>query len=459
MTRPSAPVSAQLCRFSVPRSCDTSCDGRRASEPCRAAALRGEAWWEAHSERACHGTELALAGVTRWSEAVHDPRRSQLFRPSIDSALPGTSGRTTQRAKAHVRTLTPDDMDRVVELHLEGFGGAHRKEDLKGFLTAVFFGHPWVDDRFPSLAYVDKEGRMAGCIGVMPRPMMLDGEPIQAVVTHNFIVAPGQRDGLAAIQLVRTMMAAGPDLTLSDSNAAARKLSETLGAKTLAARSGRWFRVLRPAGLGVHLADRSLDGRMPRSAKRVLSGLAAGPDVIARMMPWSPVRGSPLEVPDDGLEAGPLAGLLDRLTAHLAVRPIYTADSLGWLLDTLRRTRQDQRLRVRLVREGRESVGWYVYYSRPGGIGRVLQLGAAPGAQETVLDHLFADASREGDVALSGQSDPGWTEALSAASCGTRPGSTWMLLHTANPRVAQALGTSDAFLSRLEGEAWLHFGY
>jgi hypothetical protein len=255
------------------------------------------------------------------------------------------------------------------------------------------------------------------------------------------------------------MMANGPDLTLADSNAAARKLSETLGARTLAARSERWFRVLRPVGLGVHLADKSLDGKMPKSAKRVLSGLAAGPDAIARLVPGSPVRTTSVDAPDQRLEAGSLAGLLARLTSHLALRPVYTARSLGWLLDTLEQTRRDQRLRVCSVREGGEIVGWYVYYSRPGGVGRVLQLGAAPGAQAAVLDHLFADASREGDVAVSGQSDPAWSDALSAASCRRRPGSTSLLLHTANPRIAQALGTADAFLSRLEGEAWLHFGY
>lgn len=353
----------------------------------------------------------------------------------------------------------PGDMDRVVELHQEGFGRSPHKEHLKDYLSAVFLGHPWTDDRFPSLAYVDKAGRMAGCLGVMPRPMLLDGERIRAVVTHNFIVAPGQRDGLAAIHLLRSMMASGPDLTLSDSNASARKLSETLGAKTLAARSERWFRVFRPAGLGVHLADRSLDGKMPTAARRVLSGLASGPDALARRMPGSPVRTLSMDAPDGHVEARALVDLLDRLTAHLALRPTYTADSLGWLLDTLRKTRRDQRLRVRVVSERGESVGWYVYYSRPGGVGRVLQLGAAPGAQRAVLDHLFADASREGDVALSGQSDPAWADALSASSCRRRPGRTWMLLHTANPRVTQVLGTPNAFLSRLEGEAWLHFGY
>lgn len=352
----------------------------------------------------------------------------------------------------------PDDMDRVVELHEEGFGRSAEKKGLKNFLTSVFFGHPWVSERLPSLAYVDKDGRMSGCIGVMPRPMLLDGEPVQAVVTHNFIVAPGQREGLAAIQLMRSMMANGPDLTLSDSNAAAKKLSETLGATTLAARSERWLRVLRPAGLGLHLADRSLDGKLPKSAMRVLSGLAAGPDAIARKVPGSPMR-TLAGGADDPLEAATLVSLMDRLTGHLALRPVYTVESLDWLLRTLAQTRRNQRLRARLVRKAGESVGWYVYYSRPGGVGRVLQMGAAPGARSAVLDHLFADASQQGDVAVSGQSDPAWDDALGAASSMRRPGSTWMLLHTADSRITRALHSSNAFLSRLEGEAWLHFGY
>lgn len=347
-------------------------------------------------------------------------------------------------------------MDQVVELHRQGFGESAPREELHAFLGDIFFGHPWLDDTLPSLAYVNKTGELAGCLGSMPRPMLLDGEPIRAVVSHNFLVAPGQRDGLAAIQLMRALMAGKPDLTLADGNATARKISEALGAKTLLPRSNRWFRVLRPAGLGVHLMNEGLT--IPSGVHRALAGLSAVPDTIARALSGSPLRNTPVAA-DEGLDARSLVELMNRLTEHLSLRPVYTEQTLSWLLEILRRTRRDQSLRIGAVRASEVVVGWYVYYSRAGGVGRVLQLGAAPEAQGQVLEQLFADALHEGNVAVSGQTDPAWSSAFKDASCRIRPGRTWMLLQTSNRRVEHAFTTSNVFLSRLEGEGWLHFGY
>ncbi len=362
-------------------------------------------------------------------------------------------------SKAHVRPLTPDDMDQVVDLHRQGFGEGAPRDELRDFLDDIFFGHPWLDDSLPSFACVGKSGDLVGCLGSMPRPMLLDGVPIRSVVSHNFIVAPGQRDGLAAIQLMRALSAREPDLTLADGNATARKISEALGATTLLPRSNRWFRVLRPAGLGVHLMNEVLTGwKAPSAVNRALTGLSTMPGTVARALSGSSGRSAPIDR-DNGLDAKSLVALMGRLTAHLSLTPIYTEASIAWLLEILRRTRRDQTLRVASVGAPGETVGWYVYYSRSGGVGRVLQLGAAPDAQESVLEHLFADALDEGNVALTGQSDPAWSAAFKATSCRIRPGRTWMLLHTSNPRVQQAFSTSDVFLSRLEGEGWLHFGY
>lgn len=352
-------------------------------------------------------------------------------------------------------------MGQVVELHRQGFGEGAPREELRTFLSDIFFGHPWLDESLPSLAFVGKTGDLVGCLGSMPRPMLLDGEPIRAVVSHNFIVAPGQRkeNGLAAIQLMRALMAGGPDLTLADGNATSRKISEALGAKTLLPRSGRWFRILRPAGLGVHLMDEALTGwNAPPVFNRALAGLSALPGTVARALSGSPARSAAADE-DEGPDARSLVETMERLTGHLSLRPVYTEETLAWLLGILRRTRRDQSLRVHAVRASGEIVGWYVYYSRSGGVGRVLQLGADPGAQQQVLEHLFADARNEGNVAVTGQSDPAWSSAFKATSCRMRPGRTWMLLQTSNRRVEHAFATSNVFLSRLEGEGWLHFGY
>lgn len=349
-------------------------------------------------------------------------------------------------------------MEQVVELHRQGFGEKGPREELRDFLTEIFFGHPWLDEDLPSLAYVGKEGALVGCLGVMPRPMLLNDRPIRAVVTHDFIVAPGQRGGLASIQLMRAMIRAGPELTMADGNEAARRICEALGSRTVMSRSQRWLRVLKPTGLGVHLLERWMNGgRVASRVTRALAGMAAAPDAILQRVPRLPSHVPSVDGDDAETTPRELRDLLQRHTSHLTLRPLYTEATLTWLLRTLKGTRIRQRLKTGVVRDGDEAIGWYVYYSRRGGVGRVLQLGAAPGAHARVLDHLFASGAHEGNVGLSGQSDPAWNDALEEASCAFRPGSSWFLVHTSNPEIERALNGPDAFISRLEGEAWLHF--
>jgi len=349
-------------------------------------------------------------------------------------------------------------MDQVVELHREAFGEKGPRQELRDFLTEVLFRHPWLDEDLPSLAYVGKTGELMGCLGVMPRPMLLNNRPIRAVVTHDFIVAPGQRGGLASIQLMRAMIGCGPELTLADGNETSRRICEALGSKTIMSRSQRWLRVLKPTGLGVHVLERWMNGgRVASGVTRAMAGMAAAPDAILQRVPGLPSRVPSVEGGDAEPTPGELRDLLERLTSHLTLRPLYTEATLTWLMNTLKGTRSRQRLKTGVVRDSDEAIGWYVYYSRPGGVGRVLQLGAAPGAHARVLDHLFASGAREGNVGLSGQSDPAWNDAFEKASCIIRPGSSWFLMHTSNPEAERALTGPDAFLSRLEGEAWLHF--
>jgi len=350
-------------------------------------------------------------------------------------------------------------VEEVVDLHRRVFGKRAPRQELEGFLTRIFFDHPWGEEAFPSLAYVGASGRLVGCLGVMPRPMVFDGRAVQAVVTHNFIVAPEQRGGLPAIQLVRAMSSAGADLRLADENPASRRISEALGAVTVAPRSGRWLKVFRPTGLAVHLVEERMRRWHVGPLGRALSAASTVPDALLRVLPGSPTRVPRIRGRDEDAGVEALLDAIQRHTSHLKLRPVYTRKSLGWLLETLAATRQGQVLRARIVHADGEPRGWYIYYSRPGAVGRVLQLGGAPASRSMVLDHLFADAARERNLGLSGQIDPGWLHDLEAASCRLRPGRTWLVVRTSDPEIERTLGTPDAFVTRLESEAWLHFGY
>lgn len=356
-----------------------------------------------------------------------------------------------------VRPLVREDIPRLSEMHLNGFPGDRTKGAVESFLTSILFDHPWVDDRMPSLGYEGPDGRLIGCLGVMPRPMMLNGKPLMAAISNNFIVDPDGQPSIAAFALMRHLRSAGADLILGEANGTARKICERLGWTTMTDRSRRWLRPLRPAALGATLLER---WRLPSSAARMLRGASTLPDTLSARTPGSPLRVRKPESEDAVLDGPRLLALHARMERRFTLRPCYDEASLSWLLATLRRTRRPQQLRGGIVPddEGGDA-GWYLYYSRPGGIGRVLQLGSEDGQRERVLNHLFHDAWSLDNHAVTGQADPGWNDALETNCCFFREGSSWLITHARDDTIRRALSNGDAFMSRLETEAWITFAF
>lgn len=319
------------------------------------------------------------------------------------------------------------------------------------------FEHPWVDDRMPSLGYEDVDGALIGCIGVMPRPMAMNGRPLKVAISNNFIVDPSGKPGIAAFALIRSLRSAGADLILGEANATARDICERLGWFTVRERSGRWLRPLRPTALGLALVGK---GRLPPRAARLLQQVCSVPDALMTKVPGSPLRVTTPAVDDAPLDGSRLLEVIRGACDGFTLRPCYDERALNWLIATLGRTQRNQVLRGGVVpTPDGETAGWYLYYSRPGGIGRVLQLGAGEDHRQLVLQHLFHDAWRNGNNAVSGQADPLWVDELEAASCLFYQGSSFLIAHTPDPATRQAISGKDAFMSRLETEAWITFAY
>jgi hypothetical protein len=360
------------------------------------------------------------------------------------------------REKPVVRSLVPRDLDQVVALHRAAFGtGGHPEEAVRRLLDEIFFKHPWPDPTMPCLGHFLADGTLVGAIGVMPRPMTFMGTPIRAMVSHNLMVHPAHRRGLTAINLMRQVFGYEPDLIVSEGTEPARRLWESMGGHVIGSRSTRWLRVLRPAGLLAHTAS---SGRLPSALERVARGLAVLPDAIASLVLGS-FRSVPTCSSSDNLimNEGLLARLIEEDPTDYALKPVYREESLRWIMTTLTHSHREQTLRGCTVpcRDG--PIGWYLYLSRPHGIGRVLQLGGNRDAREEVLEHLFADAYRAGNVGVIGQGDPAWSDALAASGCFIRPGATWFMFHTRRTELQRVLDTSRAFVSRLEGEGWIRF--
>jgi hypothetical protein len=352
-----------------------------------------------------------------------------------------------------VRPLTEADVPRVAQLHRKVFGSSLAAGDIEAYLREVLCRHPWLDERLPSLVY-EEQGRIVGCLGVMPRPMWFEDAPIVAAVTHSFMVEPERRSTLAAMQLVKAFLSGPQDLSLAEGNSVSRRLWEGVGGATSLLHSIRWTHPLRPARYAVSLLERRGLGRPAALALRPLCGAV---DLLATHLPQSPLLQRPPATAVTELDPWTLLDGIERLGRGRALRPRYDADSLAWLLAALERSQGRGPLRGAVVRSEGLVLGWYLYYARADGIAEVVQVGASEPSAAAVLDHLFADAFGQGAIAVSGQVEPSLMPAFSERFCLFHRGrdGSWVLVQSRDERILRALQLADALFTRLEGEWWI----
>ncbi|PYN56451.1 MAG: hypothetical protein DMD94_07455 [Candidatus Rokuibacteriota bacterium] len=354
-----------------------------------------------------------------------------------------------------VRRILPEDVLRVAQLYAKVFG--HRTRALDGLQAAlheVFFCHPWPDDRLPSLVYEASDGRILGCLGVVPRPMSMNGRSIVAAVSHTVMVDPDGRATLAGVELIRAFLSGSQDLSISQCTTESRRIFEAVGGTTSLLHSMGWTRILRPSRyvLG-SLRGRGLAGGIAAA----LTPVCRAADALAGRI--RPFRRSATGLSAEPLEPETLGTCVSELARDRALRPIYDAGSLKWLLDLLGRQTGDAALRGTIVRDARaEIVGGYLYYQGATGVGDVVQIVAHPKSIDAVLDHLFSDAHRRGLTAVSGLLDSRLFPALGAKHClFTRGDGSWLMAHSRDPEILRAIHRGDAFLTRLEAEWWIGF--
>lgn len=356
-------------------------------------------------------------------------------------------------AAGRVRPLHANDLPAVVDLYGRIFPrhSGLTPETTRAYLEAVFHHHPWREESITSLVYEDRAGAITGCLGVMPRPMLLHGRPVRAAVSHTFMVAPGSRAALAGLELARAFLDGGQDLSIAEGGHASRRILERFGGTAVPLYSLRWTRPVRPTRYLLALLRRR---GLPAPLSRALAPLCAAADWIAPMIPERSLRLASPRLAGEPLGTRTLLECLSTLTRRAALSPVYGPESIEWLLDLLARKPGLGEVRGSVVREpSGAAAGWYIYCLNRGGICEVVQMGARGDAMPEVLDRLFHDARRGGAAALSGQLDPAALQALSERGCVFHhDGGSWFLVHSRRPEVLDAFHRGEAFLSRLEGE-------
>ena len=322
---------------------------------------------------------------------------------------------------------------------------------MANFLRRTLIEQPWADPEIQSPVAVDDGERVVGFVGAEVRRMRLDDRTVRFAWAGHTAVTPAARRGAAGFLLMRRLLEGPQDATLGDSaSPLMEQMWMRLGGRRLELKGIHWVRVFRPASV----AARVFAPRRPR--------LRAGMRLLAsRFDDLAAPVARPLIAPQRSaaaVEALTPRGLLaaaPTVTGAATLRPAYDEAFLQWLFAELARVRARGQLVAKLVRNARgRTLGWYLYFLRPGWRSEVVQVAASgERALGTVLDHLLAHAYGHGSAAVRGRLEPGMLGWVAGRRC-----LLWhrgaAVAHAQDPRVLAAIESPDALISRLDGDPW-----
>ena len=355
-----------------------------------------------------------------------------------------------------VRPFVAGDIPQVAELHRRMFRACDTltpelERSYRGFFFDVYLNNPWRDDELGALICEDAGGKIIGFLGVMPRPMRFNGRPLRAAVSSMFMVDPGRRSGLAAVQLLQSFLSGPQDLSYADeSTGPSRRLWERLGGATSMLYSMHWIRPLRPAGF--------LNAQISQSSHLRTLAVLARPFCRVADAAAAHIRFNPFQCARPRLfgETADIRALLECSSAccdSQALRAEYDERSFRWLLDLA--SHGDALEKVAVRSPSGNVAGWYVYCLKRDRVAEVLQIGFLPNFAKDVIEHLLSHAGNRGAVAVAGRLDPRFVQEL-GSGCIMRP-RYWMLVHSRNSQLLSMIDRGNTHLTRLDGEWCMQF--
>lgn len=357
---------------------------------------------------------------------------------------------------SRVRALKQSDIPQIVELNDKLFPSASgvSAERQARIFHEVCFASPWTDPEITSLVFEEEGGRISGFLGVIMRPMSYNGRRLRAAIFQHLMV---DRSTLASLQLFRKLLEGPQDVSMGENAVeVVHQLWTRLGHPSSLLNSIYWRRFLRPASVAARLLSKR---RAMRALSPVIRPVCSAADRALAHLSVNPLRmpaGSSASGDDEELTADVMLQALPSMMESCLLTPVYTQQSLAWLLSVLEGERRNGVLRKKLVRTERgEVAGWYIYYVRHDGPSVVFQIAAQEKTAGMVLDHLFAHAYRHGASELTGRLEPRFMKTLREKRCYFMPGRNWMLVHAKCPEYLHAIDAGRAFLSRLEGDLWV----
>jgi hypothetical protein len=345
---------------------------------------------------------------------------------------------------AEIRPLERADVPAVAALLHRDLSPEEPEEKISRFISAVMIDDPWSDPELPSLVAVE-DGEVTGFVGAQPKRVRFGDRELRAVCVSHLTVAADRRAGAAGALLLRRMLTAGQDFTISDTaNEKVEQMWHTFGGHLDYARSCDWMMVMRPV--------RWLQGLVTDTVRRRPRTHPVGALPFQAVRPGSSHWSFPEQAPEvrgEDVDAATIVQQLTEMTRGFQLWVDYDEQFLEYLFGQIES--HFGALSRRLVWRGDRPLGWYAYAPNPGGLSRVLHFHAPPRDAEPVLADLVAHARRQRSAVIAGRSEPQLTlalqERLPVLGFERRP-----VIHCHDTELLAALTTGGSLLTQLNSE-------
>lgn len=357
-----------------------------------------------------------------------------------------------------VRSFQVGDVDAVADLfqRLLRKNAQPAGDDLKTYLRALFLDLTDRDPDIRSRVHVRDDGSVSGFIGVLPVQMEFEGRPVRAANCGTFACDDRETDPFAGARLLRDVLSGPQDFSFTEtSNDISTDMWRSMRATVLGPYSLEWLRVLRPAAFALEAAA----GRM--SALRLFTPVAKAADALvtrrggkSSWISYTPLAGKADAFADVAVDDEEFATLSQDFLAQYSLHPAWDHPTLVAMLQhAKRKALHGERVQHTVKSRTGKAIGLYLYYGNPGGIGRTVQILAAPGQESVVIDCLLRNAHERGLVAMRGRTQPTLLNAMIGKKCSFLHASS-TVVHSRNPDLLAAMTNGHAFLNGLAGEGW-----
>lgn len=357
---------------------------------------------------------------------------------------------------AHLRPLTSTDIPDVARLFHKVFNGGKGtvSPEVVSYLRALYVDHIACAADIPPLVYLDQEDRILGFIGRHAIPFARGEEPLRAALCSTIMVDADARDPLAGARLLRGAFDGPQDFTFTESALdVSLHMWRSAGAVPIAGHSLDWLYPIRPVTFAVEITGKRhrlspVLRPLAKAADRLV-GRFTKPEMVAAPRQRTAAGQSEVSV----TSADDFTNHFQALVGRFPLQPKWRTEQLRALVAEASAKQKFGQPVFGSVHKAGRLLGAFFYHVRPGGVARVVQLLALPGAESEVFSHLLNHASDMQASAVRGRVQPFLMDCmlgrrvvlLNAAST---------LVHTRNPELMAELSQGQGFLNGLAGEQW-----